>query len=286
VKKAYYDLWQVQQNLRLYSRERELMTQFVAIAEKKYAVGRASQSDVLRAQVELTRLATKVTTETLKVDEAKALLNRLLSRSPNSPVGIPYDPPSPTLSQTFAELAVLTLHNQPDITIRQGKIARDTATLALAEKALLPDFEVYLERFVNSGRRDGFWIVVSTTIPLAFREKYDAVVAEARALLNASQAELRAAQNRAVAEVQQALARTQAAAALVTLLTHTHILQAEQALASSRIGYQSGTIDFLSLLDSLRVIEQVHREHIAATADFEKAHADLKRAVGQPLSRR
>jgi outer membrane protein TolC len=160
------------------------------------------------------------------------------------------------------------------------------STLALAEKASLPDFEVYLERFVNSERRDGFGLVVSTTIPLAFREKYDAKIAEARALLNASQADLRAAQSRVVAEVQQTFARTQAAATLVTLLMQTHILQAEQALESSRIGYQSGTIDFLSLLDSLRVVEQVHSEYIDATAAFEKAHADLERAVGQPLPRR
>src|SRR5215470_6514180 len=37
VKKAYYNLWQVHQNLQIYSREKELMVQFAALAEKKYA---------------------------------------------------------------------------------------------------------------------------------------------------------------------------------------------------------------------------------------------------------
>jgi len=37
---------------------------FAKIAEQKYAVGRASEPDVLRAQVELTRLINRVTTET------------------------------------------------------------------------------------------------------------------------------------------------------------------------------------------------------------------------------
>src|SRR5262249_41522633 len=75
------------------------------------------------------------------------------------------------------------------------------------------------------------------------------------------------------------------AVALVNLYAQTHIPQAEQALASSRIGYQTGKVDFLALVDSLRVVEQVHLEHIAAATDFEKAYADLEQAVGQELPR-
>ena len=72
----------------------------------------------------------------------------------------------------------------------------------------------------------------------------------------------------------------------INLFTQTHIPQAEQALDSSRISYQTGKVDFLSLIDSLRVVEQVHLEHIAAASDFEKAYAELERAVGQELPRK
>jgi outer membrane protein TolC len=183
-------------------------------------------------------------------------------------------------------LTELTLHNRPEIAATTAAIARDTTTLALARKAYFPDFEVYVERFLNAGRRDGFGVVFSATIPLAYREKYDARVAEASARLSASKADLRAAQDTALAEVKGALVRAQTAVELINLFSHTHIPQAEQTLASSRIGYQTGTVDFLSLIDSLRVIEQVHLEHIAAAADFEKAYADLERAVGQELPRK
>jgi outer membrane protein TolC len=285
VKKAYYDLWQVHQTLLVYAREKELAAQFATIAEKKYAVGQASQSDVLRAQVELTRLITRVTTHTLKLGEVRARLNGLLSRSPEAPLGVPRNAPSPVVRQTLAELTELTLHNRPEIAAKVAALARDTTTLALSRKAYFPDFEVYVERFFNSGKRDGVGVVFSATIPLAYREKYDAEVAEATARLGASKADLRAAQDTALAEVTGALVRAQTAIALVTLFTQTHIPQAEQALASSRIGYQTGAVDFLALTDSLRVVEQVHLEHIAAATDFEKAHADLERAVGQVLPR-
>jgi len=286
VKKAYYDLWQVHQNLLVYSREKELAAQFTTIAEKKYAVGQASQPDVLRAQVELTRLITRVTTQTLKLGEVRAMLNGLLSRSPEAPLGVPHEAPTPIVRQTLAELTELTLNNRPEIAANAAAIARDTTTLALSRKAYFPDFEVYVERFFNAGRKDGVGVIFSATIPLAYREKYDAGVAEATARLSASKADLRTAQDTSLAEVKSALVRAQTAAELIKLFTQTHIPQAEQTLDSSRISYQTGTVDFLSLIDSLRVVEQVHLEHIAAAADFEKAYADVERAVGQELPRK
>lgn len=286
VTKAYYDLWQVHQNLLVYSREKELMAQFATIATKKYAVGQVSQPDVLRAQVELTRLITRVTTETLRMEEVTAMLNGLLSRPPEALLGVPQDAPTPAVRQTLAELTELALKTRPEIAAKAVAIDRDTTAVALAQKAYWPDFEVYAERFFNSSRRDGFGVIFSATIPLAYREKYDAGVAEAGARVSASKADLRAAQDTTLAEVKRALVHAQTAVELVNLFTQTHLPQAEQALASSRLSYQTGKIDFLSLIDSLRVVEQVHLEHIVAAADFERAYAELERAVGQALPRR
>lgn len=286
VTKAYYDLWQVHQNLLVYSHEKELAAQFATIAEKKYAVGQVSQPDVLRAQVELTRLINRVTTQTLKLGEVRAMLNGILSRPPEAPLGVPQEAPHPVVKHTLSELTELTLNARPEITANAAAIARDAATLALSRKSYFPDFEVYVERFFNGGRKDAVGVIFSATIPLAYREKYDAGVAEASARLSASKADLRAAQDIALAEVKGALVRAQTAVELVNLFAQTHIPQAEQALASSQIGYQTGKVDFLSLIDSLRVVEQVHLEHIAAATDFEKAYADLEQAVGQELPRK
>ena len=104
--KAYYDLWMVHQNILIYSRDKDLVERFAKIAEQKYAVGQVSEPDVLRAQVELTRLINRVTTETLAADSARAALNALLSRAEDGPLGLPEDPPQPSvddLSQIMSE---------------------------------------------------------------------------------------------------------------------------------------------------------------------------------------
>ncbi len=133
---------------------------------------------------------------------------------------------------------------------------KERLALALARKAYYPDFEVSINRFVNFDERDGFGISVSTSIPLAFKYKYDAGVGEATANVQTGQDELWRLRVLALFEVKQALAEAQTALEQRNLFLHTHIPQAEQALQSSQIGYQTGTLDFLSLIDSVRAIEQ------------------------------
>lgn len=285
VKKAYYALWLIHQNLQVYSRDKELAAQFAQIAERKYAVGQVSQPDVLRAQVELTRLVNRITTETLALEKARAQLNALLSRPLEAPLGMPQDPPSPTVTYSPTDLEALTLNNRPELLAQAKTIEKETLALALARKAYYPDFEASVSRFVNFGQRDGFGFVLSATIPLAFRYKYDAGVEEALANQQTARSELHRVQDVALFEVKQALVEAQTALEQLNLLLHTHIPQAEQALASAQIGYQTGKADFLALIDSLRIVEQVHLEHLLAAANFEKAWAELERAVGQELPR-
>src|SRR5262245_36658822 len=286
LKKAYYELWLGHQTLNVYRQDQGLMTQFAQIAERKYAVGQVSQPDVLRAQVELTRLINRVTTETLKLSKAQAQLNAVLSRSPEAPLGIPHDPPPPVLAYSLEDLIKQTLAHRPDLMAQAHMVERENLALTLARKAYYPDFEVSVSRFVNFGQRDGFGLTLSASIPLAFKYKYDAGVEEAVANQETAQSELRRLQDRALFEVKQAWVEAQVALEQRTLFLRTHIPQAEQTLAASQISYQTGNIDFLSLIDSVRAVEQVHLEHLMATANFEKAWAELERAVGQELPRK
>ncbi|MDQ3562982.1 MAG: TolC family protein [Pseudomonadota bacterium] len=285
VKKAYYALWLVYRNLEVYRRDQELVTQFARIAEQKYAVGQVSQSDVLRAHVELTRMINRLTTETLALGKAQARLNALFSRPPEAPLGAPQNPPAPAVPYSMTELEKLTLRIRPEFLAQTRALDKERLALALARKAYYPDFEISINRFVNFDERDGFGISVSTSIPLAFKYKYDAGVDQATAKLQAEQGELRRLKDLALFEVKQALVEAQTALEQLNLFRYTHIPQAEQALQASQIGYQTDTLDFLSLIDSVRAIEQIHLEHLMAAANFERAWAELERAVGQELPR-
>jgi outer membrane protein TolC len=282
-KRAYFDLWQREQNVLIYRRDADLVARFARIAEQKYAVGQVSQPDVLRAQVERTRLLARVETERLGADEARAELRAVLGRSAGAPLGMPEDPPPPRLPESAAPLVERALAMRPELAASAASVAGAEAKVEAARLGYLPDFEFSVSRFVNHDSRNGFGAMAAVSLPFANLARYDAALGEERARVAAAEAERRLAVDGIRRDVTQAYLRARSAMVRREVLVTTHVAQADQALAASEIGYQTGKVDFLSLVDSLRAIEAVHLEHVEAEADFQKALADLERAVGEPI---
>jgi outer membrane protein TolC len=126
--------------------------------------------------------------------------------------------------------------------------------------------------------------MAAVSLPFVNKRRYDAEVDGARAAVASAEAEYREISVRVTREVRQAFLRARAALLQRDLLVHTHVPLAEQTLGASEIGYQTGKLDFLSLIDSLRAVESVHLEHAAADAELAKALADLELAVGEPIA--
>jgi len=284
VKRAYYTLWQSHENLAIYSRDETLVERFAKIAEQKYALGQVSQPDVLRSQLELTRLLIRVRTETLAIDGVRAELNALLGRSPSDALGVPQAPPLPSLEKTDEGLTALALKSRPEVSAKAALVERERTKLSIAKLGYLPDFELSVSRFVNYQSRDGFGAMAAVSLPFVNKRRYDAEVDGARAAVASAEAEYREISVRVTREVRQAFLRARAALLQRDLLVHTHVPLAEQTLGASEIGYQTGKLDFLSLIDSLRAVESVHLEHAAADAELAKALADLELAVGEPIA--
>ena len=224
-----------------------------------------------------------MTTERLALDSARAELAAVLGRRPDEALGTPEAPPIPKLDETDDAYAARAMRSRPEMAATAAGVEREASSVAAARLDFLPDFEVSISRFVNYRSRDGFGAMASVSLPFAYVWKYDAEIGRARAGLNAAEAERREVELRIAREVRQAFLRARSANARRELLVTTHVPLAEQTLGASEIGYKTGKIDFLSLIDSLRAVEAAHLEHVHAEVDLVKAVADLERAVGEPL---
>lgn len=285
VKAAYYDIYLAWQTLAIHEEDKRFVDQFAEIALSKYRLGEVSQSDVLRAQVEQARLVNLITIQKLKIETANARLNALLHRPPEAPLGGPMGPVSFTLPYTLDDLLTMATMVRPELKAGELAIARDGQKLNLAYKQYYPDFQLRFDRFIRFRQSDDFGLMASLTFPLAFKSKYDAGVEQARADLRASQEDYQATKDQVFFQIKDALVEVETQRELVLLLRDTHIPQAEQSLEASTAGYQTGTVDFLSLIDSLRVLEDFRLALFQAMADFEKRWAELERVVGRKLSR-
>jgi outer membrane protein, heavy metal efflux system len=123
------------------------------------------------------------------------------------------------------------------------------------------------------------------SLPFSFwtKPKYDAGVREATANQDSAKASYQTLKNQVLFEVKDFLVKTDAAEQLITLYKTSIIPQAQQTLESARANYQTGKVEFLTLLDAERALRDFQFEYYRALTVFEQRMAELERAVGTNL---
>src|SRR5207244_3038242 len=111
-------------------------------AQARYAAGRASQADVLRPVVELSKLHNDVIMHDQEAGLAVARLNVLLNRPPETPIGPLDEPREEMLLPASADLQRLAIERQPELQRARIEIERAEAELASARLERKPDFVV------------------------------------------------------------------------------------------------------------------------------------------------
>jgi outer membrane protein TolC len=296
-KSAFYELYWTHKSIRINEENIYLLKRFVKIAEVKYATGKATQQDVLKAQVELSKIVNElISLEQLK-ETAVARINTLLNRHPDALLGTPGEVDIEELTVPLKDLYEKAKEVSPDLSIFKYEIERDKAAYKLAKKQYYPDFTFGLNyTFINDmpssamsspigEGRDSYTGTLSMNVPIFQKRKYDAGVREANARLKSSKMAYKNMENMTLFAVKDFHFKVQTAERLVKLYRDSIIPQAKQSLKAAESGYQAGQVDFLNLIDSQRVLLDFNLAYFRAVADFGTNIAGLERVVGVELSR-
>lgn len=282
VKQAYAEIFIARKAIDVHLASVELLRQFAGVSEVRYATGRISQQDVLKAIVELSKLHNDVIMFDERAQLAEARLNTLLDRPANGPIGALVEPHERVLLQPAEELQRLALERQPELAAARLEIEKAQAELVLARREYKPDFFVEGGYLLMPSQTDAVLARVGITWPRApwSRGKLDARVAEATAAVDAARARRRSAENAVRLAVQQAYVRVKSAERRAALLRTSVLPQSRQTLDVSLVAYQTERGDFLALLDNQRMQLNIQLEYFEALSQFEQALADLERAIG------
>jgi len=286
VKRAYADLFLARKGIEVHHASVDLMRQLAEIAQAKYATGRISQQDVLKAVLELSKLHDHLLTLAEGARIAEAQLNTLLDRPPGAAVGPLAPPQERALLPSSETLQELALQHQPELTVARLDAGRADARLAAVNAEYTPDFFAMGGYMLMPNDRDAWMAKVGITWPTApwSRGRLDAQRAEATAEIGAAQARVRTVENALRLAVQEAHVRVKTAEARAALLRTTIIPQSEQTLDVSRVAYQTDRVEFLAMIDNERARLDAHLEYYRALSELEQAVADLERAVGTEIT--
>ena len=286
VRKAFYDLLRAEDGLRIHDEHVDIARQAVEAARIKYAVGKVPQQDILKAQINVTRLAEHLIHFEQDIEVAQGHLDTLLGRDPHEPINVSGDYAVSIVLPSLETLEREALQSRPDLVQAQAAADKSRKEQALSQKAFSPDFTVsagYMLMPRGSEFRNNYMVEGSITLPWLNRRKHDAEIAESTAMVTEKDAEIDAMRNAAFGQIQEALVQTKAAQKLASVYEKSLRPQAEATLHSTVIAYENDRTEFLDLLDSQMTVIDLDLAYFQALADFEARLADLALAIGKPV---
>ena len=289
VKQAYYDLAFLDRAIAITQKNRNLLKDFVRIAQTKYSVGTGLQQDVLKAQVSLSELRDRLIVLGQERRHTEARLNAVLNRMTKVPVGRPDIVKQTPYPYDLAELQQMAVAGSSHLQSLEQMTRKWQSAERLARLSYRPDFNLnlgYRQRDFTADPVKGsdfLTVGVAINLPIYRGGKQDQQVREALARRKASAARYTAAKRQVFLRIEQAHIDIQTHREESVLYESAILPQAEQALAVSVAAYQVGKVDFMTLLNSQVTLLNFEIKQYHHLTEGEKALARMEVAVGKRL---
>ena len=300
IRLAYYDYLFVVEATRINAENQKLLQQMIAIAQTKFRVGQGKYSNVITAQVALSKLANVIITLEEQQETIIARLNTLLNVSADVPLGTPIPIEEERVISTLTELYALAVQKRQEIQKQKLVISKMGLAVEMAKQMTYPDPTLGTSYFENRSMPD---LKHTQKMPMTFMTHRtlnpaqtawfghrDAYIREMDVKIEAMEYQIEKLETDLRFVVKKHHFGMETANRSIRLYRQTLLPQAQQALDAANTAYQAAQIDFLSFLDAQRTLLKLKIEEQRALRDYRQHLAQLEQAVGmilpkQPLIR-
>jgi outer membrane protein TolC len=288
VKMAYADLFMAQKAIEILREQLEIMRTIIRATEARYQVGRVTQQDVFKALLEQSEIMNQLIVAEADGNAAEVKLNSAMYRPPRTPIQLAADLQLTSGPVSLTGLDELALASRPELRGAEEEIARSERMHELAERnRKYPDFMVGWDymRMPTEMKKDRYAAMVNITIPFSpwTAGRRDHEVEESLAEIRAAKANRDAMRNVTLREVGELQAKVQAAKRSTQLYSEGLLTQAELSFRSAMAAYQTGRVEFVTLLEAQRALREARMGYYKATVGLIQNLADLERIIGKDL---
>ncbi len=283
--RAFFMLQERRGLARILVEQRALAQQMVRAATARYGTGTGAQADVLRAEIELSRLEALARAAVADVSGAEAMLNAALARPamaeipPLDAAAVTEVPPEP------AEAVRAAIDARPELRAGRAEIDRAEADIRTMRSMYLPMGMVRTGPAYTMADKFGWMVMVGVSIPL-WRGRLNAGVAEAEAMASMARSDLEAMQRMVSGEAARARAEVASVRERYVALKEQVVPKAKQAVEASLAGYMTGQLPLVSVVEVAQALWMAQADVIMAEAELGIARARLDRAVAARGARR
>jgi outer membrane protein TolC len=284
LKQAYYRLQYTYAASDLLSRNRDLLNKLVSVTEARYSVGRAAQQDVFKAQTQVSILETRLVKLEQERLSAEAEIDSILNRRPGTPVGRPEDARPKELTVTLEALYSSASQNSPMLRRDQKMIERSQLAVNSARKDYYPDVTLTGGYFNQGAMGQMYQFQASFKVPMYYWRKQRAGVNEQVSLLSQARRTYEATDQSLRARIKEDFTMAQASLKLMRLYMQTVVPQGNLALESSLTTYETGSVDFLSVLTNFTTVLDYEMSYYDEALNYALALSRLEEMTGQLLT--
>ena len=276
--------------MQIVEQNKDLLRDFIQIAQTKYKVGNGLQQDVLLAQLELSRLFDRELRLQGTRRGARAEMNRLMNRPPDWVLTLPSNPPNTVLPELPTERQLLQQAEtgRALIDVQRQLIDAANANLDLARKSRLPDlklgvgygFRQGIDPMTNTDRSDFLSVMLSINLPIYSGSKQSKEIEQRSHEVSRQTLIMQDTLRVVEVAVSRNLASYLAARDQVLLLQTAIIPQAQQTVSSMLAGYQVNQVDFLNLINTQITLYNAQISYWESLGRAKQDLARLASAIG------
>ncbi len=282
IKGLYAQYWLTHRVLKLTRENIALSRQLEQIAQVRYASGLAAQQDAIRAQVERSTLDSDVVGMEAEYHHLSTFINAMLARHTDAPLAEPNALRPLPARLDAGRLSERLLARNPQLAIEAARLDGAGKSRDLAYRNNFPDFIVGVQPMQVGDRVDAWTLMLEMNIPLQQGSRRSQE-REAERMLEAAAARKEALGHRLHGELSGAVANLEAARMTEDITRNRLLPQAELTFRSALAGYETGKVDFATLLDAQRQIRNARLALLRAQASQQQRLADIERLLGEDL---
>jgi outer membrane protein, heavy metal efflux system len=285
LKIAFYEWFSNAKSIEIANKNRDLLDRFEKIARARYSVGKGIQQDVLKAQVEIAKLAQQIEMLEQKRSSAEAQIDSLVNREAGAELGSPPELKSSPFDMDLDAVLSVVQENSPQLRARQFVVDSRAVGMERARRDYRPDFNFSFQwQHTASGSPDYYMATAEVKVPLYFWRKQRFALEEAAARFEESRSDYQADLQRLRFLAKDQFLIVKSSERLLALYESGVIPQSSLSLESALAGYEVGAIDFLTLISNLTTLLTFETEYYQELAKHEQALARLEPIVGRELT--
>jgi cobalt-zinc-cadmium efflux system outer membrane protein len=276
-------LWFARQSESINDSDKELLTKILRAAETAYTVGKTSQQEVLRTNIELARVSINEARIHEQIASAESKLRALLNRPATVPIGRIQISDQPISLPSIDLLLEYSRANKPMLIHDSLNVLEKQLTVGLMKKEYLPDFKVALEYVRMPVMMENRWSVsAGITLPFApwTITKTSSKIQEAEAERSMLSSMYTASKNSVESQIRSGYASLQSIEKQVLITRRTILPQLRQSIQLLLTEYETGKTSYMMLLDGYRMYNQMRLDFAMAVMNYQQSLASLERSVG------